>query len=302
MADNGTAVFDIIVPAHGHMELTIRCIYYIYRYTATPFHMIVMDDSTPDMDDGTDMTPEWLARFARSHPNFEFFHSEKPYSSSYEYLNEAFRHCQTPYVALVVNSMEVEPEWEIAALQLMKTNPKAGVIGLKQLNRKTGMIESAGMASSFGQAMLSDIGAGLPSHRLPGVYECDAVAWAFVLLRKEAVVGTMDKCHYHGFKGWEEMETCMVMREKGWKILYCGLGVGYHQTRATREAKNMAEARLNLENREVFAKRWGYWDSYYEVVRKEYFPHIQPRDKEMANRVVAGVERDRRKFELAGMV
>lgn len=276
---------DVLVFTHGHLELTIRCINAIYQHTFNPFHLIVMDDSTPDMDKGTDLTPLWLEKFRATHENFTFVHSEEPFDSSYPIFKEALKHCQTPYLVLIVNSMVVEPEWDVAGLEMMKNNTDVGIVGFKQLDWWTRVIQSAGMFSTFGGGMLSDVGQGLASHRYSNVYECDAVAWAFVLLRKEAIEGKFDYCPYHGFKGWEEIDTCLLVRQQGWRILYCGLGVGYHQARATRGVQNgdaeefKLANRLNLENREIFAKRWGYWPDYHKHSHvREFFPMMKSRE------------------------
>lgn len=271
---------DIITLTHGRQDLSMRCVRTIFRHTQTPFHLIVMDDSTPDMDEGTDMTPEWFAKFCEAHNNVTFVHSDKPFKNSHHIFSEAFKRCKTPYTAVVVNSFMVEPEWELAALQMMKQNPKIGMIGFKCLRAGTELIESAGLAIVANNSGLTDIGVGQSGHRFCKAYQCDAVQWAFVLLRVEAVAPNLGADIYHGFKGIEEFEHCLTMREKGWTIWYCGLGVGYHTTLATRLAKGEEDLRLNVENKELFFKRWGYWPKYHKASGiPELLPDAYVREK-----------------------
>ena len=267
-------ILDILVPTHNHLEQTMRCLIALYRYTATPFHLIVTDDS----NDG--LTPRYLERLQKDRENITYIHTDTPYKNSYEFINKGLEYCETPYMALVVNSVTVEPDWETAGLHLIKTEPKIGVIGFKCLT-PVGIIESAGLRITEDGSSIRDIGAGQAGHRLSKVYECKAVQWAFVLLRKEAVIGTMDECPYNGFRGWEEFETCFTIRENGWGIIYCGLGVGYHQAFATREKRDEEALRQNLENREIFAKRWGFWPTYSKIFGYlgEARPDVKPRDK-----------------------
>jgi len=274
-----TSELDIIVLTHGHLELTIQCVNALYQHTTSPFHLIVMDDSTPDMDDGTDLTPTWLARFSSSHENMTFVHSNEPYKSSLQLFKQAFEYCETPYVGIVMNSLIVEPEWDVMGLQIMKSNPQVGMVGFKCIRQGTEMIESAGLAVKTGGDMLMDMGRGQIGHRLTKIYECDAVQWAFALLRLEAVKDNLGEDVYNGFKGMEDFETCYTMREKGWKIFYCGLGVGYHQTLATRIAKTPEDIVENFENREIFAKRWGFWKDYQKLYPGlgEFFPDMEVR-------------------------
>lgn len=273
------AELDIIVITHGHLDLTVRCVKAFYEYTSVPFHMIVMDDSTPDMDDGTDLTPEWFEKFCVKHDNIEFVHSPTPHKTSLSLLNKALERCQTEYAVLSVNSNTPEPEWDMAGLQVMKSNPKIGALGFKSIRLGTELIESAGLALSVDGTTLSDIGRGQPGHRFSKVYQCDAVQWAFVMMRVEAAKGNLGADVYNGWKGWEDFESCFAMRSKGWQIWYCGLGVGYHKTLATRVATCQNDIVLNLQNREIFAKRWGLWQKYHALYPQagETFPDMEVR-------------------------
>lgn len=289
---------DILVPTHNHLELTIQCIDAIYRYTSNPFHLIVMDDST-------DLTPAYFESFSKEHPNLTYYHADPPFTSANQRENIGLSLCKTPYVALIVNSLTVEPEWDIAGLQVMKTTTRVGLIGFKILKYPSGLIESAGLSSTGDNSNLVDIGTGVASHRLSKVYECEAVPWAFVLMRKEAVMGNLDETLYEGFKGWEDLDACFVLREKGWRILYCGLGVGYHRTRATRDAENQKDIISNLKNREIFNKRWGYWEVYHKnnPQIEEFFPERKTHSRlEWKPNTVAGVTRTKENLYKAGVV
>lgn len=268
--------FDILVPTHNHLEQTMRCIGALYTYTATPFHLIIMDDST----DG--LTPRYFKQLQKKHDNITYFYlgyQGRQFKCGNEFINKGLEYCKTPYMAMVVNSITVEPDWEIAGMHLMRSDPEVGVIGFKCLKHE-GYIESAGLMITPDRSSLRDIGAGQAGHRLSKVYECLAVQWAFVLLRKAAIVGNLDEHLFHGFKGMEDLDNCFVIREKGWKVLYCGLGAGYHQALATRDATgDTTSLRQNLENRELFAKRWGFWEIYHKIFPYlgEMLPDVQPR-------------------------
>ncbi|KKN76528.1 hypothetical protein LCGC14_0370370 [marine sediment metagenome] len=267
------AKLDILVPTHNHLDQTMRCIESLYNYTRAPFHLIVTDDST----DG--LTPRYFKQLQKEHDNITYVRSLKQYKCGNEFINVGLSHCKTPYMVLVVNSMMVEPDWETAGLHLMEADHEVGVVGFKCLKHE-GWIESAGLMITEDLSSLRDIGTGQAGHRLSRVYECMAVQFAFVLLRKEAATGNLREDIFHGFRGMEDLDNCFVIRGKGWKILYCGLGIGFHQTYATREARDEESLRQNLENREVFAKRWGFWASYQKIFPflGEMLPDVKPRE------------------------
>lgn len=248
----GKTPIDIIIPAHNHLGLTIKCIDALYKYTISPFHLIVVCDST-------DLTPLYFAQLLKQHDNITYLHHDVPYKTGNQFFNEALTHCKYEFVATVMNSMTVEPDWELVGIEILKSDPKIATIGLKCLF-PWGTIESAGI--SFNAFIPTDIGVHLPAHRLSSAYEVQAVQWAFAIHRKAALIGNLEDYTFHGFVGWDDIDNCFVLRKKGWKILYSGVGVGYHEPRASRGRDDEEGGRLNRENAVTFWKRWGYWEQY----------------------------------------
>lgn len=258
MDPNQSEPIDILVPTHGRLDLTIRCVHAIYTKTRAPFHLIVVDDSTEDMDDGLDMTKIYMERLASKYDNVTYIHSDVPYDNGNQIFNIGFANCKYDFMATVMNSMAVEPEWETIAIQFMRQNPNVGIIGFKCLF-PSGVIESAGIRM-MGYTPV-DVGRDMPGHRLSAIYETPAAQWAFALVRKKAGE-KLEEDVYHGFKGWDDIDNCFVVRKRGYKIFYCGLGVGYHEPRATRGRNDIDSHFQNLQNGEAFYKRWGYWEVF----------------------------------------
>lgn len=251
---------DIIVPAHNRLDLIMKCIDALYVCTPSPFHLIVVDDST-------DLTPLYMADLQKSRNNLTYIHSDVPYKSGNQIFNIGLANTETEYAATVMNSVTVQPEWEIAALKLMDEHPKIGVIGFKCLFPEylSGNIESAGIRMA--KWLPVDIGRDLPSHRLSGIYQVEAVQWAFALLRVEAVKGNLDEDLFNGFKGVDDIDNCFVVKDKGWDIFYCGMGVGYHDPKATRGDNSLEAKKLNAENMTTFYKRWGYYEAFQNQLK-----------------------------------
>ncbi len=244
--------FDVILTTHNNLELTIKSIKALYAFTTVPFHLIVVDDST-------DLTPLYIERLQKEHNNITLIHSSEPYKEGNQLFNIGLKHAKYDFVATVMNSVMVEPDWERVALQFMYEHPEVGIVGLKQL-LPWGRIESAGIA--FDGYRPIDLGRDHPGHRFVALFERDAVAWALAILRKEAVNGNLPEGIYHPFKGWDDIDNCFVLREKGFKVYYCGYGCGIHETRATRGSDTEEAINLNKQNCETFCKRWGLWEQY----------------------------------------
>ena len=264
-AEDSTPPIDIILPTHGRLEdLTIPCVNALYANTKSLFHLIVVDDSTPDMDDGKDQTPEWFRRLRLEKENITFTHSDTPYKTGNQLFNVGLTYGNSPYVATVMNSMTVEPDWDIVALQMMMQNPKIGIIGFKCLKlgwkKGDGQVESAGI--NMTDYIPCDMGRDEPAQRLSCSYPCFSVQWAFALLRREAALDNLDENVYNGFVGFDDIDNSLYLRYKGWEAWYCGLGSGYHRTHATRGSSADEAIIKNRKNAEIFYKRWGYWDMF----------------------------------------
>ena len=275
-AKPGELKFDILVPTHGRLDLTMRCMDALYAHTGTPFHLIVVDDST-------DLTPLYLERLAKERGNITFVHSDVPYKNGNQIFNIGLANMSSDYLALVMNSIRVEPEWELVGLNIMQNNPKVGLIAFKCVF-STGFIESAGIKMQ--KWLPTDMGRDWPSHRLSNVYEPDAAQWAFSLLRKEAGLGNLDENTFHGFRGWDDIDNCFVLKSKGWRIVYCGLGVGYHEPRATRGNNSVLAARENRENGMAFYKRWGFWEEFVQQHGENAPIHTPPRMSETPQEII----------------
>ncbi len=277
-ADGIGEPIDIILPTHGRLEdLTVHCVSAIYAHTRSPFHLIVVDDSTPDMDDGKDQTPQWFKRLQIEYQNITYIHSDVPYKSGNQVFNIGLSLGNNRFVTTIMNSVRVEPDWDVVATQMMAGNPKIGLIQLKCLKngwseKEDGQIESAGICIT--EYVPCDIGRDEPGHRLANSYPCESAQWAFALLRREAVEGNLDEDLMEGFVGFDDIDNTMVLRHKGWEIWYCGLGAGYHQTHATRGSREDDVLLKNRHNAEIFYKRWGYWDSF--KAKNPYAPEYYP--------------------------
>ena len=262
----GIPLLDIMVPTHNMVDLTKRCIQAIYFHTQSPFHLIICDDSTDKL------TPLYFKELMTNGViplgkvnNMTYIHSDTSFCEGNQFFNIAIRYCKSEYLATIMNSVRVEPEWELFAIHnLMAQNPDVGMIGFKCLfggdNNKVGHIESAGI--KMVSYIPTDIGRDEPGHRLTGISEPNAVQWAFALLRKKAIIGNLEEGIFHGHKGWDDIDNCFCLKAKGWRILYCGMGTGYHEPRATRGNNSQEAEKQNKENGIAFYKRWGLWEKY----------------------------------------
>lgn len=277
VARSAEYALDIHVPTYNHLELTITCLDALYKHTRNPFHLIITDYSN-------DLTPLYLAQFCKEHDNVTYIHSDAPCKCGNVFFNRALAECKTPFMATVMNSVRVEPDWDIGGLQVLNTDPKIGIVGFKSL-MSDGTIESAWI--QMNKWLPCDVGRGEPGHRHSLIHEVQVCQWAFALLRVTAGRGNLDENVFNGHVGWDDIDNCFVLRNKGWKIFYCGASAGYHHPRATRGNDSPEAAQRNRENGIAFYKRWGFWDDFVKDHGENGAIHSPPKPR--PNGQVSGV-------------
>jgi len=243
-------MFDVVMPTHNNLHLTMQAVDSLYKHTMNPFHLIVVDDST-------DLTPQYFSWLNKD--NLTFIHSGEPYKCGNQFFNIAIKHMKHDYLATVMNSIKVEPEWDMVPMKVLTEDATVGGVGLKSLF-PNGTIESAGI--TINNYTPVDIGLHEPGHRRVAMYECPAVQWAFAIFRKVAIDGILEENVYHGFVGWDDIDNCFVLKKNGWKIVYCGASAGYHEPRATRGSDTLVSHLKNQANAQNFYRRWGLWELF----------------------------------------
>ena len=99
MSVGNTPVLDIMVPTHGKLDMTIRCINALYDGTSHPFHLIVVDDSESSKPGSSadkpvepwDTTKAYMEGFVKAHKNVTYIHSDIPYTSGNQFFNIAIK-------------------------------------------------------------------------------------------------------------------------------------------------------------------------------------------------------------------
>jgi GT2 family glycosyltransferase len=272
---------DILLPTYGNLALTMECVYSIYNCTVTPFHLIILN---ADRDNDYGLTHKWALEFMKSHQNITYCHRPTNWKEGNQFFNLGLKYCRTEYVVTCMNSMQVEPYWEKVGLEIMKHDPLVGSIGFKCLF-PNGLIESAGIV--FNGVMPSDFGRDEPGWRHnESKVEMPACQWAFAMHRKKALVGNLPEGVFNGHVGWDDIDNCMCVKSKGWKIVYCGQGVGIHKPRATRGSNSVDAFLANQQNMYTFYKRWNMLEKYLEGIKMDVKDLLKPETKSILGNAV----------------
>ena len=173
---------DILLPVHGRPDLTVSAVRNIYEYTTVPFHLIVLDDTDAAIEQGSfhpvnpaEVTSPYFERLVKQKNNITYINHPRPWKEGNEFFNVGLKHCKHDYVATIMNSVKVMPDWEMHALEMFKEDPQIGIIGFKNL-LPNDTIESAGII--FNGFTPCDYGRDAPSYCLTFDTEIAAASMA----------------------------------------------------------------------------------------------------------------------------
>lgn len=249
---------DIIFTCHNHLELTIKSLKCLYDYTKPEvFKLTIVDDSI-------DETVPYLRRFVKEHDNVQVLRPKVKITGTNHAINLGLEVTNNPIVCFMGNSTFVEPDWLTSAYRVILEEEEYGLVGFKILKYPSGKIESTFIQGIQSDGRMSVPGMGEDGHRATFISEVFAIGGALYLIKREAIAtlkgGKYDTESYIGFRGWDDLDLCLSIRKAGWKVMYNGYGVAFHQGLVTK-ADGIADEKFIREfehNRDVFLSKWGH--------------------------------------------
>ncbi len=237
---------SIIIPVFNKVELTRQCLTSLASVTqGVDYEVIVVDNAS------TDGTASFLAtlsgdiRIIRNSENAGFAKA----------CNQGVRAAQGRYLVFLNNDAIPRTGWLKALIDEVEEHPEVAVVGSKLLY-PDGTIQHAGVAFSRVWFAPYHVYRGFPENA-PVVNrrrEFQAVTAACMLVRRESfeAVGGFDEGYRNGF---EDVDLCLKIRERGWRVVYQPKSVLYHLESQTpgRKAHEQENAR---RLRERWAHQW----------------------------------------------
>lgn len=237
---------SIIVPVFNKVDLTRQCLTALAAVThRVEYEVIVVDDGS------TDGTPEFLAslggdvRTVRNEANSGFAKS----------CNRGAAIARGRYLVFLNNDTIPLEGWLQALVDEVETHAEVAVVGSKLLY-EDGTIQHAGVV--FSKVVFT------PYHlyrQLPGDHpvvnrrrEFQCVTAACTLIRRDVfeAAGGFDEGYRNSF---EDVDLCLKIRERGWRIIYQPKSVLYHL-----ESQSPGRKAHDADNAKRLRDRWGqHW-------------------------------------------
>ena len=214
---------SIIIPVLDKLEFTRQCLDRIWRNTGdeVAYEVIVVDNAS------SDGTADWFATASRS-PRPVRYHRNAENLGFAKGNNIGARLTQGEHLLFLNNDTLVQPRWLAEMLRVRRSNSAIGVVGIKQLFPYTNTIYHTGIVftpDGRPEHLYPHLDASLPHVNKQREYQ--AVMGACFLIDRALFddCGGFDEAYRNGY---EDIDLCMKVRQRGRKIVCCTSALIYH--------------------------------------------------------------------------
>lgn len=257
---------SLVIPTRDMVRLLAQCVDSILQKTRyREFDIVIVDNGSKEQE--TLRYFEKLSQLA----NVKIIRDDSPFNFS-RLNNLAITQVDTPLVGLINNDLEViSPDW-LEEMVSHAVRTKVGAVGARLLY-PNGLLQHGGVVLGIG-GVAGHSHKGRPGHDvgyfnriiLPGCFS--AVTAACLVMRKEIYdeVGGLDEVNFQ--VAFNDVDFCLRIREKGYRIVYNPYAELYHHESASRGYETTSPEKFARFEGEVerMKKRWGHLlknDPYY---------------------------------------
>ena len=232
---HGTSV-TVVIPNYNGLRFMEPCMAALEKQNCKDFEILVVDNGS------SDGSVEWL----KSHQYPTIFLEENTGFSGA--VNVGIKASKTPFVLLLNNDTEVEPDFIGEMIKAIRRSDKIFAVSSKmvQMYHKELMDDAGDMYSVLGWAYQRGVGRSSKGYnREREVFSACAGA---AIYRREVFeqIGYFDEMH---FAYLEDIDVCYRTKIFGWHNRYCPTAVVYHVGSGTSGSKyNAFKVRLAARN------------------------------------------------------
>ena len=237
---------SVIIPVWNRCELTRACIEALTKtIDQISWELIVVDNHS------TDETTAFLSTLSG---DVQIIHNQDNMGFA-KACNQGAQAARGKYLVFLNNDTIPQPDWLRPLVSEVEEHPEVGVVGSKLLYAD-GSIQHAGVVFMRSHLIPYHIYRGV-LNTIPAVNqrrEFQAVTAACMLVRRELFEGVQG--FHEGFSnGFEDVDLCLKVREKGYHVIYQPRSVVYHLESQTPGRKD-----FDVSNGRLLEERWGdHW-------------------------------------------
>jgi GT2 family glycosyltransferase/SAM-dependent methyltransferase/tetratricopeptide (TPR) repeat protein len=237
---------SIIIPVWNKIELTRQCLLALAEATSgATYEVIVVDNGSTDETQEFLMTLGGDVHVIRNTTNLGFAKA----------CNQGARAAHGKYLVFLNNDTIPQADWLSPMVYEVDTHPEVGIVGSKLLY-PDGRIQHAGVVLMRSRRSAYHIyqSAFGTSPVVNQRREFQAVTAACMLIRRE-LFDEVQGFDEHFINGFEDVDLCLKVREKGYHVIYQPRSVVYHL-----ESQTPGRSDRDEHNSRLLEERWGaHW-------------------------------------------
>ena len=236
---------SIIIPLFGNEDLLYNLLSTLLPTIDSQCEIIVVDDGLEAMK----INPNKLPRTVKYLSN----ETNRGYSYS---VNKEIRASSGKYITTINSDILLETNWLRETRRTFEEQSNIGMVGARLIYPTSGRVQSSGKIHN-GNILVTIHRMRNPSELPNEIYEVSTISDALATMPKSVVeeVGLYDEDFFNSF---DDLDLCMRIREKGYRIICNPLIIGYHHTSASQDFR-FAHAE---EGAKLFFSRW--WQNLNE--------------------------------------
>ncbi|KAA3634800.1 MAG: glycosyltransferase [Proteobacteria bacterium] len=233
---------SIVIPVFDNPSFTIQCLAYLARFTNECIEVIVVDDGSNRASQSIIETVSGI-RLIRMPGNTGFATA----------CNAGAARARGDSLLFLNNDTVPRANWLAALLDSARRRPDAGVLGSLLLYPGTDAVQHAGVY--FDEL-------GLPFHAsrhepaervVTRTEQLVPAVTGACLLTRRALFESLNGFDQRYRNGYEDIDYCLRVRERGHEVLFCSQSILYHY-----ESQSVGRIDFGREliNRRIFRRRW----------------------------------------------
>jgi len=246
---------SIIIPVFGNENLLHNLLSTLLPTLDSRCELIIVDDGLPDMKIDPHKLPS-TAIYLSNDKNLG-------YSGS---VNVGIKKAEGKYITTINSDILLDPNWLRETRNVFENKKNIGLVGAKLIYPDTGRIQNIGV--KYGKEIIININKMKKSDDPAVNYEMEveSISDALATVPKQLIIDIngYDEAFYNSY---DDLDLCIRIKEKGYKILYSPKIIGYHITSASADFRYAKEQ----ECAALFFNKWRNCLNYEE---KEYFNYV----------------------------
>lgn len=241
---------DVFMLTWNHFSQTVRAISTLLDVTRYPDYNLIINDN------GSDIEMQKYLEWIKMDHRVTVIQHQKPEVSFCQAMNECLKISNSEFIVTVQNDMIFKNNnWMMELVNCLERNPEAGMVGAK-LIYPDGTIQHAG-ATFDKNGNWYHVGRGQPAYKFDWEREVPGCTSAVMIVRRSAIPNDGWNEDYLRAANHNDVEMCCLMRENGWRILYCPSSVIIHYESLT-ASENLGSEQISF-NIDIFKKNCWNW-------------------------------------------